>query len=444
MSSATPETDAAHPPRAAIHWSVWVVLAIAVFIRAGAFNLRHNTLASDPDGYRALARNLLGEGVFGDDDKPTAYRPPLYPLLLVPCLAVEDQNLSFFAIRLLHVVLGVSTVAATLWLGARWKLGRWSLLAGLLVAFDPILVNQSLLVMTETLAACLAAITLVALTRFDERPSVVRAALVGCCVGLAALCRPTFLPWAGFVVLCEAWRISGVKCKAKYAGVMLAALALVLAPWAVRNQLQFGRPIVTTTHGGYTLLLGNNPDYYEFLKTAKRGQIWYSESLDAEQRFRQRSFRFNFRKEEVETFRALIAKTNAELLGDQVQYEAALKTIRQQPRTFLYASLLRLSRLWGVLPRQVEGAGRSNALRYATAAWYLAEFLLAAAGLAVLRRQLFRSPWLWGALLAATFTAVHAVYWTDMRMRAPLVPFIALVAAAGAAASGERFLRRKS
>jgi hypothetical protein len=28
-------------------------------------------------------------------------------------------------------------------------------------------------------------------------------------------------------------------------------------------------------------------------------------------------------------------------------------------------------------------------------------------------------------------TAVHAAYWTDLRMRAPLVPAIALIAAAG-------------
>lgn len=447
-----PESVAARPPRAAIHWSVWIVLAITVFVRAGAFNLRHNTLASDPDGYRALARNLLGEGVFGDDDKPTAYRPPLYPLLLVPCMAVEDQNLSFFAIRFLHVALGVGTVAATLWLGARWKLRRWSLVAGLLVAFDPILVNQSLLVMTETLAACLASLSLVALTRFDERPSVVRAALVGCCLGLAALCRPTFLPWAGFVVMCEAWRIPGVKCKAKYAGVMLAALALVLAPWAVRNQLQFGLPIVTTTHGGYTLKLGNNPDYYEFLRTAGHGQVWDS---------------YPFEGSFLELQSGMILPREPfELTIDRERYKAAISTIREHPYMFLYASLFRISRLWGVLPRQTTGpvlaasrvprwpqgpkpqrtilAGRSNMLRYATAAWYLAEFILAAAGLAVLRRQLFRSPWLWGALLAATFTAVHAVYWTDMRMRAPFVPFLALVAAAGAAAIGERFLRRKS
>jgi predicted outer membrane lipoprotein len=111
---------------------------------------------------------------------------------------------------------------------------------------------------------------------------------------------------------------------------------------------------------------------------------------------------------------------------------------------FVYASLLRLSRLWGVLPQQVAGARRSDVLRYAAAAWYLAEFALVAAGLAVLRTRVLRSPWLWGTLLAAAFTAVHAVYWTDMRMRAPLVPFIALLAARGAAAIGGRFYRRKS
>lgn len=408
------------------------MLAVAILVRAGAFNLRHDTLQSDPDGYRRLARNLLGDGVFGDGETPTAYRPPLYPLLLVPCMAVEDQNLSYFAIRLLHVALGVGTVAAVLWLGARWKLGRWSLLAALLVAFDPILVNQSLLVMTETLAACLAALALVALTWFDERPSMVRAAFVGCCLGLASLCRPTFLPWAGFVPLVEAWRLPGWSCKLKCVGAMVAALTLSLAPWAARNQLQFGRPIVTTTHGGYTLLLGNNRDYYEFLQTAGQGSVWSSAVLDKEVGARKFA---NFKYGPGE---------NPELTGDQKDYEVAKAAIREQPGMFLYASLLRVSRLWGVLPQQVEGAKRSNALRYATAAWYLAEFALMAAGLAVLRTRLLRSPWLWAALLAATFTAVHAVYWTDMRMRAPLVPFIALVAGGGAAALGDRIRRRKS
>jgi hypothetical protein len=35
----------------------------------------------------------------------------------------------------------------------------------------------------------------------------------------------------------------------------VAAAGAVLAPWAIRNQLLLGRPVLTTTHGGQTLLL---------------------------------------------------------------------------------------------------------------------------------------------------------------------------------------------
>jgi len=432
MPASSPAAAEVSPPRVGRHWSTWVVLAIAVLIRGGAFNLRADTLQSDPDGYRALARNLLSDGVFGSDERPTAYRPPLYPLLLTPCMAVEDQDFSLFAIRLLHVVLGVGTVAAVLWLGGRWRLGRWSLLAAMLAACDPILVNQSLLVMTETLAACLAALSLVALSWADERPSPFRAALAGCCLGLAALCRPAFLPWAVFVVVAEVWRWPTRACKAKCGGALLAALALTLSPWAVRNQLQFGRPIVTTTHGGYTLLLGNNPDYYAFLKAAKRGEVWNSTVLDDEL----------LRRDIIDS----TAKVNGELFSDQFAYDQAVHAIRDQPGMFLYASLLRVSRLWGLLPQKVNapGVARSDWLRYSTLVWYLAEFALAVVGLVVLGKQLFHSPWLWGMLLAATFMAVHAVYWTDMRMRAPLMPFIALLAARGAAAIWGRIRQRKA
>ena len=41
------------------------------------------------------------------------------------------------------------------------------------------------------------------------------------------------------------------------------------------------------------------------------------------------------------------------------------------------------------------------------------------------------SSWLWGLLLVACLTAVHTFYWTDMRMRAPLMPVVALAAAGG-------------
>lgn len=43
-----------------------------------------------------------------------------------------------------------------------------------------------------------------------------------------------------------------------------------------------------------------------------------------------------------------------------------------------------------------------------------------------------RLAWLWGMLLVLSLSCVHAIYWTDMRMRAVAMPVVALAAAAGA------------
>jgi hypothetical protein len=61
-------------------------------------------------------------------------------------------------------------------------LDRYALLGAALVACDPILLNQSTLVMTETLAAFLAALVLVLLTAVVERGSIRLAVLAGLAV----------------------------------------------------------------------------------------------------------------------------------------------------------------------------------------------------------------------------------------------------------------------
>jgi len=72
--------------------------------------------------------------------------------------------------------------------------------------------------------------------------------------------------------------------------------------------------------------------------------------------------------------------------------------------------------------------------------WYCGVYVLAAIGVWRLSRgsvgkahptTLFQPPWIWGVLVVLAFTAVHTFYWTNLRMRAPLMPFVAIVAAAG-------------
>jgi 4-amino-4-deoxy-L-arabinose transferase-like glycosyltransferase len=464
---------------------------------------------NDPDGYWRLAENLVAHGTFGEGDVPTAYRPPLYPLLLTGCVACGDYGRA--AVGVLHVLLGVATVGIVFALGRRWGLGRrGAAVAALLVACDPILLTWSAQVMTETLAAFLTAAGLLILTiagsqRLPENrnesahipgavgsrllssslfcSNVVGQALAGIVLGMAALCRPALLLWALAAVAVLWWqsfakgvRVSKTDSRRPTAAGRIASVLcvpwafclgviLVLTPWAIRNQIQFSRPILTTTHGGYTLLLANNPAFYDWLRTGALGSVWQADQFNADWDARRPAY---------------------ELQADRQAYTEALETIRRDPGTFFHACLVRIGRFWSPLPHQLttDETPLRRLSRYAVGLWYVAEFALALLGLWRLALQrgegrgergekearargespdaqdaltptlsqsergeglpaalalppsavpLSSSPWLWGFLLVVCLLASHAVYWTDMRMRAPVMPVVAMVAAAGLA-----------
>jgi len=409
--------------------AIVLLLMVTLLVRGSVVFWAARSLDADPDGYRRLAQNLLAHGTFGSGAVPTAYRPPLYPLMLVPCVALGRSG--SMAIAVLHLMLAAGTVLITYGLGRRWGLGRFGLLAGVLVVCDPILLNQSTQVMTETPAALLAVACLWALVAAGRQGSASRWALAGALMGLAALCRSTFLVWMALVGVAVAW--SGLRGRGGWRPLAAFATAgvLVLLPWVVRNQWHFGRPIVGTTHGGYTLLLANNPSFYAYLRRSSFGEVWDAAAFHADW-----------------GRRVAIGSPRAELANDRLAYAEAWRAIRAEPATFAWASLVRVGRLWQLVPHRTA-AGESphrRLARYAVGLWYLAQFALAAAGAVGLamggspdRRLGDRCAehdqrgWMWGLLLAAALTGVHAVYWSNMRMRAPLVPLLALLAARGVA-----------
>jgi 4-amino-4-deoxy-L-arabinose transferase-like glycosyltransferase len=409
---------------------VYGLLALTLVARLAALWLGRGGLAQDPDNYRGLAENMLAYGVLGHDHTPSAYRPPLYPLMLVPCAALGTW--SAVAIGALHLALGLASVWGVHWLARRWQLEHVAGFAAALVACDPILVHYSAQVMTETLAAFLATAALAALTLAGERPTARRLAAAGAIMALAALCRPTFLVWLACVVPIVVRHAPNGKLRFRRAAAFLAGAAVVLAPWALRNWAQLGRPIVATTHGGYTLWLGNNASYYEFLEQGNTGDVWRATDFDAEV---------------LEARSAAIR--HGEIDDDRREYAQAWHEIRKQPRMFVHAALARVGRFWGLVPRRLdehESEWRRWG-RYTTGVWYLAEFVFAALGLASLSRREpaeTRRRFVPGLLLAASFTAVHVLFWTDLRMRAAVEPIVALTAAAGMPRRGAASIERKA
>lgn len=414
------------------------LLLLAFLVRGGVLVWMPDVLVADPDAYRGYSENLVEHGVYGHGQVPSAFRPPLYPLLLTPAVSAGDWARA--AIGIVHLVLGVGTVWLVYRLAVRWDLGRWSALAAALVACDPILLQQSTLVMTETLATLLAVVSLLALTAAadDRQLCTLRVAVAGACLGLAALCRPTFLVFAAFAELVLAARAEGWSARLKTFGCFAIAAALVLVPWIVRNQVSMGRPIVATTHGGYTLLLSNNPSFYDYLRQRSLGTVWEKDDY------------FD------DWFDRLPRGTpEAELEANRVAYADARRHIAQQPGMFAYSCVVRIGRLWAPLPHQIgdhESAAR-RLMRYGVGLWYVVLFSFAAIGLLAVFANGRRGsetglfavrPWVWGLLLAGSFTLVHAVFWSNMRMRAPIVPVVALAATAGVASIWGRARERKA
>ena len=402
----------------------YLVLLMAIVVRSLAVLALGGQLQQDPDAYATLAENLARYGVLGSvsqvDDKivkrPSAYRPPLYPLLLRATCVNRRGDLSTRRVAVLHVVLGVATTMLVWHVALRCGLGSWSLVAAGATLVDPLLLNQAALVMTETLAAALVAAALWFLLRREE--GLARYDLAaGVTLGLAALCRPTFLAWIGLLLIYDVCRHLYRDQRDELSRTVMVGVIVVitLSPWIVRNAKQLGRATPTTTHGGYTLLLGNNPDFYRHLREAPWGTVWDSQQLDDE--------RMQWLKQHEMD----------EVAADRDSYRKAWNTILEQPGMFAYSCLVRLGRFWSPIPHKLsdDESTKRKLLRWATCMWYDVMLILAVIGVAVVVRRGLSGPWLAGLVLVLTLTLVHTFFWSNMRMRAPLVPFLSLLTAAG-------------
>jgi hypothetical protein len=468
------------------------VFALAVAARTAAVRHWYDDLSRDRDVYLALAAGLAEERGYSipGTTTPTAYRPPLYPLVLVPVHAASAAS----ARGLLHGFLGVATVGLTCVLGRRLGLGPGGvLLAAVLVSVDPLLVRYTASLMTETLATFLGTLLLVTLTpRRAPTPSNMRTvvgrrlrwwanaawtspALAGVVLGLCVLCRPTFLAFGlllalGMVLAMLREQSSRPRdlgrrlCRARagHGAVMLIAAALTVAPWVARNWWVLGAPVLTTTHGGYTLLLANNEVYYrevvEGTGEEERRSVWQGEGPGGQVAWADGLNR------EMDAL-----GISGEIARDRWMSGQAWNVIRRNPQTFVRASLLRLRRFWAIAPLSGETSPVPDLVRGGVMVFFAGTFAAAAIGLGFLgrcvgsrRRRVdarpacradrgagdgtvpgrhdtpldgddFRAVALWGppVLLVASLVCVHLLYWTDARMRAPVVPVVCLLAAWG-------------
>ena len=339
----------------------------------------------------ATAWNLaLGNGFTASAEAPfdpAIFRTPGYPAFLAAVYSVAGHAVraGFLANALLDTA---SCFLA--WRMASQDLGRpaarWVLL---LAATYPFTIHAAGALSPESLLVLLSLLLVAAIRAWPETGGTGVVVLAGVLFGVLAWVKPVVLPLPAFLLVAEGWRRGAWRTAAIRAATVGAIGALLFAPWLLRNQSAFGRPLLNGEAG--LVLWHGTRDFHPEVAAEIRSNF-DAAPADPAERYAglQRGF----------------SDSPALLARDDEYREAALAVIREHPvRAFLLDPLRRIPRLW-ISTRHVQMGAAAG---WAAAAACVAYLALAAAGLWALRgrwREL--SPWwILPVLLTLAYGAIH-------------------------------------
>ena len=219
----------------------------------------------DERDYLQLARSMSEGHGFSTTAGPTAYRPPGYPLLLLPAYVVSDG--SVLAMRMI----GVFSLTAAIWLvfllGRRAHSGAVGTLAAVLLAGYPLMSYTATALYPQVPALFLLLLFLhTCLLAMSPQPRPARrrlahAALGGLAGGLLTITVPTFGPFVLVTLGWLAWyhrRAEHRDWILRALSISLLAVALLPTAWCIRNAVQLHAFVAVSTNNGVNLLLGNS------------------------------------------------------------------------------------------------------------------------------------------------------------------------------------------
>lgn len=230
------------------------VAVVAAAIVAGlALRLEYlrlqEVIGTDGVWYAVLGRNLLrGRGFTDPTGAVSTFYPPLYPISVgLVSLVVGDLER---AGRLAALLAGLATLPIVYLIGRLAYGRRVGALATLIAALLPALAENSVLVLSEALFTfCLCGATLAGLLGFRAAGArrLVACGLAGGLLAAAGLTRPEgyqYAPAWGLLILAAAWPMLRARDWRAALGPLVAfglAYLLVLAPYVLFLRAQTGR-----------------------------------------------------------------------------------------------------------------------------------------------------------------------------------------------------------
>jgi len=242
---------------------LWLIAGAAIAPRlAVLLHERGRILTAFTDKSDDFAQTFVHHGTFGFiPGEPSAYTQPLYGFFLVPIYWIFGRT--WWAVGGAQIVVATATAFLVYAIGARVLSPRAGAIAAILATLNPYLVwhdvHLNREVLDQLVGAGLILCTLVAADRRSAR----WAAAAGIFGGLAVLgnVRLLFIPLvvAAYLVIRSGWSWAPVA--------LVAAAALTVTPWVIRNKVEVGCFALTTD--GRALWKANNAQTYDLLARGK-------------------------------------------------------------------------------------------------------------------------------------------------------------------------------
>lgn len=366
---------------------------------------------SDAQTYDECARRWIGGGGM---DIQFFWQPFFYPFWL-GCVYALDGG-SVLGVRILQAILGALTCVLTYALGRRLFDRRTGIVAALITAlYGPLIFHES-----ELLAAGLATlwtpILLLLFLQVRARPTAWRGLVLGAAAAISILTRPEFtifLVAAGLWLAVSLWRTGARRRGLITCAAAAAAFAVTVLPVCIQNTRVTGHFSFMPYSGGINVYLGNHPDP-NVIATA------VSYRWDELQRQAQRA---GFKKD-YDRERWFHQQTKAYVTADPLGFVQRLlwkslqvATSREIPRSVDVYAVRPWSALQRMLTWKVDGFGFPFGVLLP----------LALIGLAMSWRRIPAPIWLFLVLYPLALVLVFVT----ARYRVPMVPVLAVLAAAG-------------
>ena len=184
---------------------------------------------------------------------PPRLHPPLFSFVLAALDLIGVTTAD--AHRLALAVLSSGAIVAMGFLGRRLYGTAAGLVAAAIAAVDPLWIQPSGKILSESIYLVLIPLMLLAALRCIDRPSLGRFGVTGLLIGFAALTRSegaVFLLFLGVpLVIFGSRQWLG---RLRWGLVLVAGFAIVLLPWLIRDEIELGGFTVSTNSG--TTLIG--------------------------------------------------------------------------------------------------------------------------------------------------------------------------------------------